>query len=259
MTSYYSTPFDRLEPRTPFKGGRIADTDLLDLIEAAEFASVHSGEKITPKDFLRAAGRGEITLRAIVHKTASLQRIGGGIYCNAGQPDENTAPSGSILNLPLSACRQLAAIGRASWREFDGFESIEGVLMRYTIAELLPDEPDFETTPDDCRVTGDAVRALADAYIAEPAPAQDTATPAPVAGAAPVAVPKQRAQESRILELLKDQGYDPLKLSQRRPGKPGPKAELRTLALNEPALFTNSSFDKAWERLRSEGAVAGAD
>lgn len=90
------------------------------------------------------------------------------------------------------------------------------------------------------------------------APAQ-TETPVPVAVVASVALPKQRVQESRILELLKDQGYEPLKLSQRKPGKPGPKAEIRTLALNEPALFTKSSFEKAWERLRNDGAVAGAD
>ena len=90
------------------------------------------------------------------------------------------------------------------------------------------------------------------------APAQNVATTAPV-GTASVALPKQRAQESRILELLTAQGYDPLKLSGRMPGKPGPKAEIRTLALTEPALFTHSSFDKAWERLRNDSAVAGAE
>lgn len=170
MTDYQLPMYERLEPRTPFKGGRITDTDVLTLSEAARFASVHAGAEIAPSDFLRAAGRGEITLRAIVHQTAKLQRIGGGVYCNAGQPNENTAPSGSILNLPLSACNQLAAAGRASWREFESFESIDGILKRYVVAELIPGEPDFETTTDDCRVTGNAVNALADAYIDEPAP-----------------------------------------------------------------------------------------
>lgn len=92
---------------------------------------------------------------------------------------------------------------------------------------------------------------------AAPAPVQNTATPAPVG--ATVEMPKQRAQEVRILELLAMQGHDPLKLAQRAPGKPGPKAEIRTLAMTEPAFFTTSSFDKAWERLRSDGAVAGAE
>ena len=178
MTDYQYPMYDRLVPKTPFKGGRIADTDPLNLSEAARFASVHAGTEITPADFLRAAGRGEITMRAIVHQTAKLQRIGGGVYCNAGQPNENTAPKGSILNLPLSACKQLAATGRASWREFESFEQIDGVLMRYVIAELTPDEPDFATTPDDCRVTGNAVNALADAFT--DAPATAPATPAPV-------------------------------------------------------------------------------
>ena len=177
--TYQILKYPRLEPRTPFsQGGRIAETDVLNLTEAARFASVHAGAEITPADFLRAAGRGEITMRAIVHQNAKLQRIGGGVYCNAGQPNENTAPNGSILNLPLSACEHLAATGRASWRKFDGFEQIDGQLMRYVIAELTPDEPDFETTPDDCRFTGNAVHALADAYTE--APAQTAATPAPV-------------------------------------------------------------------------------
>jgi hypothetical protein len=87
----------------------------------------------------------------------------------------------------------------------------------------------------------------------------NTATPAPVAVVSSVAPPKQRAQESRILELLTAQGYVPMRLSQRTPGKPGPKAEIRTLALTEPALFSAKSFEKAWERLRNEGAVAGAE
>lgn len=162
--------FARLEPRTPFQGGRITETDVLDLPEAAKFASVHAGAEITPADFLRAAGRGEITLRAIVHQAAKLERVGGGVYCNAGQENENTVPAGAIVTLPLSACQRLSATGRASWRTFDGFEPDNGILMRYTVAELLPDEPDFETAPDDCRVTGNHVHALADAFK-EPAPA----------------------------------------------------------------------------------------
>ena len=70
---------------------------------------------------------------------------------------------------------------------------------------------------------------------------------------------KQRAQEARIIELLKAQGYDPLELAQRAPGKPGPKAEIRTLALQEPALFTLKTFDTAWQRLRAQGELAGAE
>ena len=107
----------------------------------------------------------------------------------------------------------------------------------------------------------DADRVIAHIFGTPPATAQakdTTPVPAPV-GTASVALPKQRAQESRILELLTAQSYDPLKLSKRSPGKPGPKAEIRTLALTEPALFTTSSFDKAWERLRNDGAVAGAE
>lgn len=165
MTDFKLQIFSRLEPRThQFKGGRIVDTDVLTLDEAAKFASNHAGAEITQGDFLRAAARGEITLRAIVHRTAKLQKHDGGIYCNQGMPTENTAPQGAILTIPLSACQQLASAGRAAWRTFDGFENRSGELMRFTVARLMDSEPDFETAPGDCRVTGDAVHALADEY-----------------------------------------------------------------------------------------------
>ena len=200
--AYWPPMFTRLEPRTPFQGGRITDTDVLNLTEAARFASVHAGAEMTPSDFLRAAGRGEITLRAIVHQTAKLQKIGGGVYCNAGQPNENTVPNHSILNLPVSACQQLAATGRASWRKFDGFEQIDGVLMRYAIAELMPDESDFETTTDDCRVTGNAVNALADAFFETPA--QTATTPAPVVADAPAKrIAKKPSIETVALDYMR--------------------------------------------------------
>jgi hypothetical protein len=161
---YFPPMFERLTPRTPWAGGRMVDTDVLTLAEAASMATKHAGEPVTIGDFLRAAGRGEITLRAIVHTAAKVQKHDGGIYCNGGQENENRVPAGAIATLPLTACRHLAAAGRASWRTFDGFEMVEGVLQRYTKGELVAGEPDFETVPDDCRVMGYDVHALADEY-----------------------------------------------------------------------------------------------
>ena len=177
---YFMPMFDRLTPRTPWTGGRIVDTDPLTLADAASMATKHAGETVTIGDFLRAAARGEITLRAIVHRTTKVEKHDGGIYCNGGQENENKVPAGAIATLPLTACQHLAGTGRASWRTFDGFETVDGVLQRYTKARVLPDEPDFETVPDDCRVVGYDVHALADEYIADPASAQETAAPAPV-------------------------------------------------------------------------------
>lgn len=131
-------------------------------------ASKHAEEQITIGDFLRAAARGQITLRAIIRRTAKLEQTGGGVYCNAGMQNENTAPEGAILNLPLTACQQLTNVGQASWRTFDGFEEYEGALCRYEAARLLHFEPDFETVPTDCRVTGYDVRALADEICNSP-------------------------------------------------------------------------------------------
>ena len=73
-----------------------------------------------------------------------------------------------------------------------------------------------------------------------------------------VAKPKQRVQELRILELLILKKYDPLKLPFRVPGKGGAKAEIRKLALSEPAIFTAKTFDTAWQRLRDDGSIGDA-
>ena len=178
---YFPPMFERLTPRTPWAGGRMTDTDVLTLADAASMATKHAGEPVTIGDFLRAAGRGEITLRAIVHTAAKVQKHDGGIYCNGGQENENRVPAGAIATLPLTACQHLAAAGRASWRTFDGFELVEGVLQRYTKGELVAGEPDFETVPDDCRVVGYDVHALADEYTA-PEAAQAEPQAAPVVG-----------------------------------------------------------------------------
>ena len=192
---YFPPMFERLTPRTPWAGGRMVDTDVLTLADAASMATKHAGEPVTIGDFLRAAARGEITLRAIVHRTAKAQKHDGGIYCNGGQENENMVPAGAIATLPLTACQHLAAAGRASWRTFDGFEMVEGVLQRYTKGELVAGEPDFETVPDDCRVMGYDVHALADEYTApeatqaEPqaAPVEaDSASDAPLDAPQPV-------------------------------------------------------------------------
>ena len=182
---YFPPMFSRLEPRTPWAGGRMVDTDVLTLAEAASMATKHAGEPVTIGDFLRAAARGEITLRAIVHTAAKVQKHDGGIYCNGGQENENRVPAGAIATLPLTACQHLAAAGRASWRTFDGFEMVEGVLQRYTKGHVVAGEPDFETVPEDCRVVGYDVHALADEYTA---PEATQAEPQ----AAPVASQEQR-------------------------------------------------------------------
>lgn len=166
MTNKYYLPmYSRLEPCQAWRGGRITHTDLLTLEEAAREACSHSGGKVGVADFLRAAARGEITLRAIVHATAKVVGFDGGIFCNKGEATENTVPKGAIPTLPLVACQQLANAGRASWRTFDGFENVDGEMCRFVAAMLSDDEPDFETVANDCRVIGRDVHALADAFI----------------------------------------------------------------------------------------------
>ena len=235
----YSFPmFSRLEPRTEWRGGRITDIDVLPLEEAARMASKHAGQEVTPADFLRAAGRGEISLHAVVHRTARVRAHDGGVYCNKGTPNENIVPAGCIPILPLTACKHLADTGRASWRTFDGFEEIHGVPMRYAQGLLTAEEPDFETVPADCRVTGYNVRALADTFCDEvPPPAQpQAAAPAPV-----VAESASNAQAWTIAKPQRFNGYTAplhrLIAAAHREGKPCPTARdvVEVWRINAPA------------------------
>lgn len=211
--SYQYPKFERLQPRSEWRGGRLADTDLLTLEEAAAFASKHAGEEITARDFLRAAGRGEITLRAIVHRAAKVRKHDGGVLFNKGEPNENIVPAGAIPTLPLSACQHLANAGRASWRTFDGFEERNGMLMRYTKGMLADDEPDFETVPDDCRVVGYDVHALADEYTA-PEAKQAEPQAVPVADSADDGEAWKAKARERADEIIKRQRAKDLHPSQ---------------------------------------------
>ena len=118
---------------------------------------------------------------AIVHRAGKVQKFDGGVYCNDGAANENIVAAGSIPTMPLTACQHLAAAGCASWRTFDSFDNVDGDLMRYTKGWLIEGEPDFETVPADCRVTGNDIHALADAFKGEPqgAPEKTTASEPP--------------------------------------------------------------------------------
>ena len=197
----YLQMFKRLQPCTEWRGGRITDTDLLTLSEAASMASKHAEMEVTPADFLRAAARGEIALRAIVHHDAKVQGSDGEVFCNAGTEIENIVPSGSIPTLPITACQHLAATGRARWRTFDGFKEIDSPWNRYTKGRLLENEPDFVTVPDDCRVTGNDVHALADAF--KNTQREQKAQAAPLQQPAPAGPPKRILKKKFMVEQHK--------------------------------------------------------
>jgi hypothetical protein len=161
MTEYSYTQYSRLTPYTKWNGGRITDVDLLTLDEAASLATKHAKTEITINDFLRAAKRGEILLRAIVHKSATMQP------CRASDA-ELFVPATSFPTLPIEACQSLANVSVAKWRHINWHEPIEilgGQMGTYKRWELPDEEPDFETNLADCRVIGNDVHALADSYI----------------------------------------------------------------------------------------------
>ncbi len=148
----------------------LAGSDVVMLDDAAKFASKHAGTEITPADFLRAAGRGQIPMRAICPRDVTMEPC-------RGSDKPLTMPENSIPTLPLDACKALSNSGRAEWRTIDGLEKVEafgGVLGRFTRWQLPDTEPDILTTPNDCRVMGWDVHSLADAFIDKPAPAGET-------------------------------------------------------------------------------------
>lgn len=68
---------------------------------------------------------------------------------------------------------------------------------------------------------------------------------------------KQEMQCDTIIKILHSFGYEPTKLPVTR-GNEGAKRRVRERALQNRTLFTDSSFDKAWDRLRGDGLIADA-
>jgi hypothetical protein len=64
-------------------------------------------------------------------------------------------------------------------------------------------------------------------------------------------LPRQRYQEDEILREIRNLGHDPKALPNREAGKPWIKSEVRA----KFPQFTDSVFDKAWERLRRAGDI----
>ena len=156
QTTFYLAMHARLEPRTVWKGGRLSDTDLVTIDEAARLASRHSGTEVTAADVLRAAARGEILLRAICPRDVTM-------YPKADKPEPLHIPAGTLPTLPLSACQAVSVTGRARWRTYEApvrLEAFGGALGYYTAWALADAEPDIETVAQDCRVTGNHVHAL---------------------------------------------------------------------------------------------------
>lgn len=164
-----------------WNGGRITDTDILTLSEAASMASKQAGQDVSVSDFLRAAARGEILMMGITKKSSKTEPCtAGDALLNDGKP----VPEGCLINLPLEACQGLANVGRASWR------------ILYDRWQLTQDEPDFLTLPDDCRVSGEATRALAAAFTAR----NDASVSASGADVSAVEQPKKWTDE-KIAEM----------------------------------------------------------
>lgn len=68
-------------------------------------------------------------------------------------------------------------------------------------------------------------------------------------------VQRQVAHEAAILQALRRDGFDPLRLPAVRVGKVSPAKRAARTALSK---MSTAVFDKAWERLRASGGIADA-
>jgi hypothetical protein len=62
-------------------------------------------------------------------------------------------------------------------------------------------------------------------------------------------------RDKRLLEIIKELGYDPLNLPKVTHNKPWVRAKAKEVALKETKLFTKSTFDKSWDKHRKEGEI----
>jgi hypothetical protein len=70
---------------------------------------------------------------------------------------------------------------------------------------------------------------------------------------------KWLAQEDFILQIMLEMQVNPLSFPKNESGKSGLKSEIRKIASKRKDLFSGSSFNKAWERLRASGVIKDAE
>jgi hypothetical protein len=153
--------FQRIEPRSSWRGGPIAYTDLLDLEDAARFASAHAGTEVTAKDFLRAGAREQIRVRAICQRATVM-------HPTRTEDQALTLERGSYAELPPDTCRAISLQGSGAWRTYESAEPAEafgGQLCWYARWCLAADEPDLVSSITECLVTGKDAHAVADLFL----------------------------------------------------------------------------------------------
>ena len=69
-------------------------------------------------------------------------------------------------------------------------------------------------------------------------------------------LPRQRAQEQSILNVIADLGHNPKCLPKNKAGKRGVKFAVRTKLKGSDLFPTPGIFDKAWDRMRGFGDIA---
>lgn len=75
-----------------------------------------------------------------------------------------------------------------------------------------------------------------------------------------VSIPISKQQDAAILEWLKGNNFEPLKLPKPLTGKAGVKCECRDALTANPKMFQSKNvFNTAWERLRNNKEIADCE
>jgi hypothetical protein len=140
--------------------------------------------------------------------------------------------------------------------------SLVGEITAYPATGQLPNrETEVSTIGLPAWLRGRGYSTVADALtptVQSPASVNGSSTPHATTPqiAAPTPVPRFAAQEAAIIAALHGLGHDPLQLPRNAPGKAGVKAQVRD-QLDSTGIWTGRTvFAKAWERMRSHGAIS---
>lgn len=231
-----------------------------DLDEAAAILTDATGKPVVARDLLRMAFAGELRMSAAIPGWVA-PGVGDLVFYaappNSDSSDAKARASSRMSSITDGFFRHLGMHDFQTLRNH-GRLPLAGKVVR------LPDpdgnEMDWVIGPEaptitlgDLRVSANELRRI-QGVQANVAPTK--APEAPEASqSAPAPLGRQRFQEAEILRVLRELGYDPMQLPRREAGKPGPKKDARAML---PKL-TLKVFDKAWNRLRESGEIAGGN
>lgn len=207
------------------------------LSEAVAWLSQSTGQIWTASHLFEVAVAHGIELQAAIPPGVGT--------ITARRESDTTSRLEDILDHPLAqlSARQVKQLWLAGATETNKAADLDGELGEYSQLGSF-----VRVTATDVRISAASLRLIC------------AATPKGGVPTTPCPVPRFSAQDQAILDEIKVRGFQPTAIPKHRPGKRGLKAEVKsTLLARQGGLFSVSSFDHAWERLRSAGDIRDAE